>query len=165
MPNWKLRKLGRYPSSSAFLMLWDFSPSRFFYKKLQKKLEQGVWPVTLGISRIHVCVGGCYPSGLLECDRQRTFARAGRMAESERKEGELEIRWCDRDKPRYAKMASLSVFGVGRQQFGRTRITIIPGRVIRHIGNGQLPLCKQVARIHGAGQAIEKSGRIFRLRT
>ena len=69
------------------------------------------------------------------------------------------------NKPRYAKMASLSVFGVGRQQFGRTRITIIPGRVICHIGNGQLPLCKQVARIHGAGQAIEKSGRIFRLRT
>jgi len=75
------------------------------------------------------------------------------------------IRWCGRDKPRYAKMASLSVFGVGRQQFGRARITIIPGRVIRHIGNGQLPLSKQVARIHGAGQAIEKSGRIFRLRT
>jgi hypothetical protein len=46
--------------------------------------------VTLGISRIHVCVGGCYPSGLLECDRQRTFARVGRMAESVRKEGELE---------------------------------------------------------------------------
>ena len=99
------------------------------------------------------------------CNRQRTFARAGRMAESVRKEGELEIRWCGRDKPRYAKMASLSVFGVGRQQFGRARITIIPGRVIRHIGNGQLPLSKQVARIHGAGQAIEKSGRIFRLRT
>jgi len=64
-----------------------------------------------------------------------------------------------------AAMARLSVFGASRQQFGRTRVAIAPGRVIHHVGNRQLPLREQISRIHRTGQVVEKSGRIFRLRT
>jgi len=71
----------------------------------------------------------------------------------------------DRRSDLHAKMTSLSVFRIGRQQFGRTRVAIVPSRVIHHVGNRQLPLREQISRIDRTGQVVEKSGRIFGLRT
>src|ERR1700752_4615841 len=43
------------------------------------------------------------------------------------------------------------------------RVAIIPVRIVHHVGSRQLPLRKQVSRIDGAGDGIEKRNRILTL--
>jgi acetolactate synthase I/II/III large subunit len=54
------------------------------------------------------------------------------------------IRWCSRGERRQKKTVRLALFRIGRQQFGRARVAIVPLGVIHHVGACQRPLRKQI---------------------